>query len=130
VVANLLRFTGFGYASAAFSRLSRLISKLVKRQLHRTGEELAKDIRRVIIGCIILGLAFVFALLALISVHVFAGILLVEHLSNVTTIGILLGFDLFMSGLLFGSAFLLLRKPFLLQTRKEVVELVELITEG
>jgi uncharacterized membrane protein YqjE len=130
VVANLLRLTGFGYATAAFTRLSRVISRLVRRQIERSSEELAKDIRRVLIGSVFIGLAFVFALLSLITFHVLVGLLLNEHLSNISTISILLGFDLVMSVVLFGVAFLLLRKPFLRQTRKEVVDLFEIITEG
>ena len=130
MVANLLRLTGFGYASAAFSRLSRLIARLIRRQIQRTSEELGKDIRRVLIAGILIGLAFTFAILTLVGLHVFAGVLMIDYLSKVAIIAILLGFDFTITLVLSGVAFLLLRKPFLQQTRKEVVDLVDLISEG
>ena len=103
------RLTGFGYASAAFSRLSRLIARLVRRQIQRTGEELAKDIRRVLIAGVLIGLAFIFAILTLVGLHFFAGVLLIDYLSKVAIIAILLGFDVIMTLILSVTAFLLLR---------------------
>ena len=129
MVDKLLRITGLGQASAAIARLSRLINRLIRRQIERTGQEMGRDVRRLVLGLLLVGFGFIFAFIMLILLHVGAGLLITSKLSAMAAVGILLAIDGIITTTLFIISIVLIRKPFLANTRKEVIELYQLIME-
>ena len=128
---RLLSLDGVGNASVSvINRVFRLGIRLVKRQLNRSAEEAGRDAKRIAIGVLLISFGMLFALLVLMMVHIFFGVLMTTSgLSTLTSVSILLGVDALLCLLFLLIGFVMARQPVLVETRKELQELLELLSD-
>ena len=130
-VLNIFNLNAIGSASmSVFARFFRLGLRLLKRQLHRSSEEAGRDANRIAIAVLLISFGLLFALLVLMMVHIFFGVWMTTNgLSTLGAVSILLGVDAVLSALFLLIGIIQIRKPILLESRKEIQELMELLSE-
>mgnify|MGYP002879293626 CR=1 FL=1 len=128
---RVLNLDAVGHASVSVVyRVLRLGIRLLKRQLNRSTEEAGRDAKRIAIGVLLISFGMLFALLVLMMVHIFFGVLMTTSgLSTLASVSILLGVDALLCVLFLLIGFLLARQPVLVETRKELQELLELLSD-
>ena len=128
---SIFNVNAIGTASmSVFNRLFRLGIRLLKRQLRRSSEEAGRDAKRIAIAILFLSFGLLFALLVLMMGHICLGVLFTTNgLSTLASVSILLAIDALLSLLFLGGGTVLIRQPILSETRNELQELLELLTE-
>ena len=130
-VLGVFNFEAIGTASASvLNRFFRLAVRLAKRQLRRSSEEAGRDVKRIAIGVFLVSFGLLFALLVLMMLHIFFGVLMTTNgLSTLASVSILLGVDALLSLVFLGVGIMMARQPVLIETRKELQELVDLLSD-
>ena len=98
--------------------------------MDRSAEEAGRDAKRIAIGVLLISFGMLFALLVLMMVHIFFGVLMTTSgLSTLASVSILLGVDALLCLLFLLIGFVMARQPVLVETRKELQELLELLSD-
>lgn len=128
---GIFNFGAIGSASVSvFNRFFRIAVRLLKRQLRRSSEEAGRDAKRIAIGVFLISFGLLFALLVLMMLHIFFGVLMTTNgLSTLVSVSVLLGVDALFSLIFLGVGILMARQPVMVETRKELQELFELLSD-
>ena len=118
-------------SSSVVNRSLKIAIRLLKHQARRTTDEATRDIKRLGIGIFIILIGLQFLLLLLVTTHILLGLLMSSNgFTWIESVFALLIGDTLIAGILFLIGFRILKQPVLVETRTELKEMMEILSES
>ena len=118
-------------SSSVVNRSLKIAIRLLKHQARRTTDEATRDIKRLGIGVFIILIGLQFLLLLLVTTHILLGLLMSSNgFTWIESVFALLIGDTLIAGILFLIGIRILKQPVLVETRTELKEMMEILSES